>query len=159
MKIKYNKSLMFLIKGFLGYVAYLVIMPSWLSPLIHRIRGVKIHDLKKTYIAPNVLIDSLFPELLTIEEEVYITRGSKILTHFNPTDPQKIIIGKESIKKSVYIKKGAFIGVGAIVMPGVTIGECAVVGSGAVVTKDVSDFAIVGGNPARLIGDIRNLES
>lgn len=159
MKIKYNNSLTFLIKGFLGYIAYIVIMPSWLSPLIHRWRGVRILDVKRTYIAPNVLIDSLFPELLTIEEDVYLTRGVKIITHFNPTDPQKEIIGTDSIKKPVYIKRGAFIGVNAIIMPGVTIGECAIVASGAVVTKDVSDFAIAGGNPAKIIGDIRELKA
>ena len=40
----------------------------------------------------------------------------------------------------------------AIILPGVTIGEGAVVGAGAVVTKDVEPFAIMAGNPARMIG-------
>jgi maltose O-acetyltransferase len=38
-----------------------------------------------------------------------------------------------------------------LVMPGVTIGRCAVVGTGSVVTRDVADYAVVGGNPARFI--------
>jgi acetyltransferase-like isoleucine patch superfamily enzyme len=46
-----------------------------------------------------------------------------------------------------------WIGYGAIILPGLTIGEGAVVGAGAVVTKDVEPFAIVGGNPARKIGE------
>ncbi|NEY34705.1 antibiotic acetyltransferase [Streptomyces sp. PRKS01-65] len=44
-----------------------------------------------------------------------------------------------------------WIGHGAIVMPGVRIGHGAIIGSGSVVTSDVPDYGIVGGNPARLI--------
>lgn len=51
-----------------------------------------------------------------------------------------------------YAKEGAAIGGGAIILPGVTVGRWAMVGSGAVVTKDVPDFGLVVGNPARLIG-------
>jgi len=39
---------------------------------------------------------------------------------------------------------------------GVTIGDCAVSGMGCIVTKDVPNFAIVAGNPARVIGDRRD---
>lgn len=46
-----------------------------------------------------------------------------------------------------------FIGPRAIILPGVKIGKGAVVGAGAVVTKDVEDFAIVGGVPAQVIGE------
>ena len=44
-----------------------------------------------------------------------------------------------------------WIGHGAIVMPGVSVGTGAIIGSGAIVTKDVADYAIVAGNPAKLI--------
>ncbi len=46
-----------------------------------------------------------------------------------------------------------FIGPRAIILPGVTIGRGAVVAAGAVVTKDVADYAIVGGVPAKVIGE------
>lgn len=51
-----------------------------------------------------------------------------------------------------HAKEGAAIGGGAILLPGVTVGRWAMVGSGAVVTKDVPDFALVVGNPARIVG-------
>lgn len=51
----------------------------------------------------------------------------------------------------VTIKKNAWLGMNVTVCPGVTIGEYAVVAAGAVVTKDVPDFAVVGGVPARVI--------
>lgn len=53
--------------------------------------------------------------------------------------------------KKVTIKKNAWICMGAIICPGVTIGENSVVAAGAVVTKDVPDNVIVGGNPAKII--------
>ena len=52
----------------------------------------------------------------------------------------------------ITIEDGAWIGAGAIILANVTIGRKAIVGAGAVVTSDVPDFAIVAGNPARLIG-------
>ncbi|MCF8296744.1 MAG: acyltransferase [Saprospiraceae bacterium] len=155
MKSKYVYSIKYSYKGLLGYVAYIVLFPSFLCPLIHKWRGVKFTNVYKTYIAPNVIIDSLYPEFISIDEDVYITRGVKILSHFNPTDPLKKILGKDSIVKPVTIKKGAFIGVNAIINPGVTIGENAIIAAGAVIIKDVPDFAIVGGNPAKSLGDIR----
>lgn len=87
---------------------------------------------------------------------IYVTRGVRILTHFNPTEPQKEIIGKDSLIKKVIIKDGAFIGVNSIINAGVSIGKNSIVAAGSVVVKDVGDFMIVGGNPAQIIGDIRN---
>lgn len=53
------------------------------------------------------------------------------------------------------VRRTASIGSNAVILPGVTIGEGALVGAGAVVTRDVPDFAIVAGNPARIVGDAR----
>lgn len=50
------------------------------------------------------------------------------------------------------VRRGAAIGAGAVIVTGVEIGEWAMIGSGTVVTKDVPDFALVLGNPGRVVG-------
>ena len=50
------------------------------------------------------------------------------------------------------IKKGAALGANSTIVCGVTVGEWAMVAAGSVVTKDVPDFALVRGNPARIVG-------
>ncbi|MBS3165663.1 N-acetyltransferase [Candidatus Woesearchaeota archaeon] len=52
----------------------------------------------------------------------------------------------------ILIKEGASLGARVVVVPGITIGKFAMVGAGSVVTKDVPDFGLVYGNPARLNG-------
>ena len=54
-------------------------------------------------------------------------------------------------EKPIVIGDDVWIGGHVIVLPGVHIGTGAIVGAGAVVTKDVPDYAVVGGNPARII--------
>ena len=54
------------------------------------------------------------------------------------------------------IRKGAWIGAGATILPGVCVGKYAVVGAMSVVTKDVPDYAVVVGSPARVIRIIEN---
>ena len=56
-----------------------------------------------------------------------------------------------SLKGDVKIGNDVWIGQRAILLPGVTVGDGAVIGAGSVVSKDVGDYEIVGGNPARHI--------
>ncbi len=69
----------------------------------------------------------------------------------NVVNPRSHIVRKHEYKKTL-VKKGATIGANATVVCGVTIGRYAFVGAGAVVTRDVADYALVVGNPARQIG-------
>jgi UDP-2-acetamido-3-amino-2,3-dideoxy-glucuronate N-acetyltransferase len=69
----------------------------------------------------------------------------------NVINPRSFIERKEEYKQTV-IKKGASIGANATIVCGYNIGRYAFIGAGAVVTKDVPDYALVVGNPARIIG-------
>jgi acetyltransferase-like isoleucine patch superfamily enzyme len=68
----------------------------------------------------------------------------------DPQDPNYAAVGG-----AVIIEDFVWISCRAIILPGVTVGEGAVVAAGAVVTKDVEPFSIVGGVPAKVIG-VRN---
>lgn len=53
--------------------------------------------------------------------------------------------------KPVLLKKGCWIGINSVVLPGVTIGKNAVIGANSVVTKDIPDYAVAVGAPAKVI--------
>jgi maltose O-acetyltransferase len=55
------------------------------------------------------------------------------------------------VERPIVIDDDVWIGARVIILPGVHIGTGAVIGAGAVVTKDVPAYAVVGGNPARVI--------
>ncbi|MDQ2941176.1 MAG: N-acetyltransferase [Chloroflexota bacterium] len=52
----------------------------------------------------------------------------------------------------ILVRRGAALGAASVILPGVTVGAWALIGSGSVVTRDVEDYALVVGNPARRIG-------
>lgn len=61
--------------------------------------------------------------------------------------------GGGDILKKITIEDNVWIGMRAIVLPGVHIGEGAIIAAGSVVVKDVPPFSIVGGNPAKIVGE------
>ncbi len=129
--------------------------PAQITTAIHRLRGV--HVGRGSRISRSVLIDDSRPDLITIGKNVWITAGCQLLCHqrnLKEYQKDKPVMDCTLIYKPIIIKDGAHIGIGSIIMPGVTIGKCAVVGAGAVVTKDVPDYCLAVGVPAKIIKNL-----
>jgi len=90
---------------------------------------------------------------LTIEDDVLI--GPRVLiytTNHIFGDRSALIRNQGQTEQPVVIEKDVWIAANATILPGVRIGAGAVVAAGAVVTKDVEPYSIVGGVPAKVIG-------
>lgn len=89
-------------------------------------------------------------EGVTLEDYVFCG-PSMVFTNISDPRSKYPQVGAAFYKKTL-VKEGASLGANATVVCGHTIGRFAFVGAGAVVTKDVPDFALVVGNPARIAG-------
>ena len=107
-------------------------------------------------IAPNVQIGdnvkiqnnvSVYTGVI-IEDDVFLG-PSMVFT--NVINPRSHVSRKDEYQRTL-VKRGASIGANATIVCGVTLGAYAFVGAGAVVTRDVPDYALVHGNPARIRG-------
>ncbi len=87
-------------------------------------------------------------EGVEVEDDVFL--GPSIV-FTNVINPRSFIIRKEEFKKTL-LKKGCSIGANATIICGINIGKYAFVGAGAVVLKDIPDYGLVVGNPAKQIG-------
>jgi len=115
---------------------------------VDRFEGLIIGD--DVSIASGVLI--LAVGGVEIGDRSMVGHGSKLLSagHVIPKDRKPMRFSGAFLKK-ITIEKDVWIGAQAIILPGVKVGEVVIVAAGAVVTKDVPPFAIVGGVPARVI--------
>jgi UDP-2-acetamido-3-amino-2,3-dideoxy-glucuronate N-acetyltransferase len=101
-------------------------------------------------------------EGVTIEDEVFIGHGVMFIN-----DPYPRAVNEDGTLQTeadwavvkTRVKRRAAVGSNVTIMGGVTIGEGALVGAGAVVTRDVADYSIVAGVPARVVGDVRDRRS
>ena len=83
-----------------------------------------------------------------IEDDVFLG-PSCVLT--NVTNPRSQV-NRHSLYETIWLKRGCTIGANSTIVCGTTVGRYAFVGAGSVVTKDLPDFALVVGNPARQVG-------
>ena len=101
------------------------------------------------------------PELIRLHNNVYIASNVTFVNHdiihkmFNN-------LRKDNVKfyshwGCIEVMDNVFIGTGSMIMPNIKIGSNVIIAAGSVVTKDVPDGTIVGGNPARIIGSFDNL--
>jgi UDP-2-acetamido-3-amino-2,3-dideoxy-glucuronate N-acetyltransferase len=85
-----------------------------------------------------------------IEDNVFLG-PSCVFT--NVTNPRSFVDKKHQMKNTI-VRFGATIGANATILCGIEIGKYALVGAGSVVTKNVPDYWIVAGNPAKKIGEV-----
>ena len=83
---------------------------------------------------------------ITIEDDVMFAANVQLLSNNHDEYDRQVLTCKP-----IHIKKGAWIGAGASILPGVTIGKYAIVGAGAIVTKDVGDYEVAVGIPAKVL--------
>ena len=148
----------------------------------HRIRDTKGSMVKGTRISSHTFIDH--PEHLTLGRMVYIghfnvieashgieiEEGSQITTHcvltthsshrsmriYGPSYAGSEMLGY--VTGSIHVGKYSFIGPHSTLMPGTKLGKGTLVQAYSYVKGDFPDFAVIGGNPAKIIGDTRELD-
>jgi acetyltransferase-like isoleucine patch superfamily enzyme len=120
---------------------------TFIGPFVEITRGVNIGCRCKieshTFICTGV----------SIEDNCFVGHGVMFTNDSYPRTDRHVIYPE------TLIKTGASIGSGAVILGGVNVGNHAVVGAGAVVTKDVPDFSIVAGNPAKIIKSFGDLDA
>lgn len=121
-------------------------------PMRGRMRGKiakwgGVHIDNQAFIGARVTFDTLYPENIILHNNVHITTGCVLLTHYLDTSKQGISFTSGTIE----IGENTFIGANTIISKSVNIGKNVIIGAGSVVTKDIPDNEIWAGNPARLI--------
>lgn len=90
---------------------------------------------------------------LEIQDGVWISESSMVCTHSHEVRARGLLEGLPIRRAPLVIGAGSWIGAHAIILPQVrSIGCGAVIGAGSIVTRDVPEWTIVAGNPARVIG-------
>lgn len=111
------------------------------------LNGAAINKLK---IGSNVFINSNLLAMsrggITIEDDVQIAGNVSLLSNNHGVYERMILTCKP-----ILIQRGAWIGANAVILPGVSVGKHSIVGAGSVVTKDVPDYSVAVGNPAKVI--------
>ncbi len=145
------------------------LVPShYFRRFFYRLAGIKIgsgstiHTGARFYDPRNIIIgkDSIIGEGAVLDGRKKLSIGnhvalaSEVMVYNSEHNIESLDF--TAIEAPVKIEDYVFIGPRAIILPGVTVGRGAIVAAGAVVTKDVPPYAVVGGVPAKIIGERRN---
>lgn len=107
------------------------------------LRRVGVSIGRGVYISPGAWVDPVYPQLISIEDGVFIGVGARIFTHEFRRD--------EFRAGRVIIRRGAFVGAHSLIACGVEIGENATVAAGTALARDVPPGYTALGNPARIV--------
>lgn len=137
-----SRKILFLVASKMPFV------PGKYRALIFSWGGVKFENPLKCFIGKNVYFDDLHPSLISVGQNTIITEGTRVLSHFldvNYNDFDHQYLGK------VFIGRNVFIGMNTVIVKPVNIGEGAVIGANSVIIRDIPNYTIWGGNPAKFI--------
>ena len=107
------------------------------------LRRVGVSIGRGVYISPGAWVDPVYPQLISIEDGVFIGVGARIFTH--EFRRHEFRAGR------VIIRRGAFVGAHSLIACGVEIGEDATVAAGTALARDVPPGYTALGNPARIV--------
>jgi acetyltransferase-like isoleucine patch superfamily enzyme len=94
---------------------------------------------------------------IDIGNNVFIGSGALIIDNdAHPIHPDFRRDFTQILMAAVFIEDDVFIGARSIILKGVTIGRGSLVAAGAVISRDVPQYGIVAGNPAKIVGDVRD---
>jgi acetyltransferase-like isoleucine patch superfamily enzyme len=143
----------------LKYCMYSVVLSPLnyhkIRPILWRWMGAKVG--KDCFIGYEVWVDMTNTHLIEMEDHVHIANRCLLLSHRRDLSNYHIgddYANQRYIKRKIVLKKGCVIGMNSMIMPGVTIGEGAIVGAGSLVTKDIPEWTIATGRPAKLLKKI-----
>jgi len=121
---------------------------NYFEPNIYIGNAEKVHIGKHCHINENCFLQGV-----TIGDHVLIAPNVSILNsgHEYADKSVPIILQGDTKEENPRIENNVWIGRNVVIMPNVTVEEGSIVGAGAVVTKDVKTFTVVGGVPAKLI--------
>ena len=122
---------------------------------LNKARGVRIG--KNVWLGKNVYIEDQYPSQVIIQDGAQIAAFTIIVAHGK--EIMRMKAGQYPTQAPMFarptiIKRKARIGIRSTILGGVIIGEGAVVASGSVVSKNVPDFTMVAGNPARIVAKL-----
>jgi len=149
----------FVLRGFKKMLLFFLSFWDERDPVEERIKRWRANGAK---IGNNVqfqdfTVDERFIRLLEVEDEANIGDRVNIVLHDSALNN---LFGEECPVKfgKVKIKRGAYVAPDSKVLCGVTIGAYAVTAPGSVVTRDIPDYAIAVGVPAKVVGDVREMK-
>lgn len=110
-----------------------------------------------TFIGEDTFLVGAVNSRIKIGKDCDISSRVTIVTGTHELTPDGDKMAGEGYGKDIVIGNGVWIGIGSIILGGVTIGNRAIIGAGSVVTKDVPDYCVVAGNPAKIIKKYDNV--
>jgi len=137
----------------LRMISNVVFIPSLRMALL-KLSGLKMGE--NVFVNMGLHIVDNYENLIELGNRVAIAPNVHLVAVSNANYSVLSNIEKYCRTGKIKIGDDSWLGVGVVIMPGVTIGKCCIVGSNAVVTRDVDDYSIVTGIPAKKIGETKN---